>query len=167
MRQCKLMPHALRERWLAAARESIPQERNDQSDRCQVRQPCRRAAMWRGCSGPRCAPKFQRDFGRWNLRRVPERRIRDLGTRLPSVGHSGRLCGTSVIPVHWSRMTDAFCLGPGAPFLGESALAVYADVLMGLHDLRCDHCNLVPGRRAGDGVLELVDRLAQSEPGPH
>ena len=44
-------------------------------------------------------------------------------------------------------MADARCVGSGSPFLGQPDLALYANLLLGLHDLRLPHHDLVPGRR--------------------
>ena len=54
-------------------------------------------------------------------------------------------------------MADARCRGSGAPFVGQPPLAIYANLLLGLHDFRRDYRNLVPGRRASAYPAHLAD----------
>ena len=54
-------------------------------------------------------------------------------------------------------MADARCRGSGAPFVGQPPLAIYANLLLGLHDFRRDHRSLVTVRRASAYPAHLAD----------
>ena len=41
--------------------------------------------------------------------------------------------------------------------MGQPPLAIYANLLLGLHDFRCDYRNLVPGGRASAYLAHLAD----------
>ena len=86
---------------------------------------------------------------------------------------ASRLCRTAILHFHWNRVADPCGMGPGAPSVGQSYLAIHADLFLGVLGLRRNHRDLVPCRCAcanrtwnqnsADGVT-LSRRLATVGP---
>ena len=99
--------------------------------------------------GCRARPaNFQCDSRGWKLWGLPESRFWPLGVGVSSPRDAGRLCRTAILHVHWNRVADACGKGPGAPSVGQSYLAIHADLSLGVLGLRRNHRDLVPCRCA-------------------
>ena len=66
---------------------------------------------------------------------VPQRRLRLLGGCVPTRGHARGLSSAELVPLYRPRMGHACRLGLAAPFLGQSDLAVHADIVVRVRDL--------------------------------
>lgn len=84
----------------------------------------------------------------WKLWGLPESMFWPLGVGVSSPRDAGRLCRTAILHVHWNRVADACGKGAGAPSVGQSYLAIHADLFLGVLGLRRNHRDLVPCRCA-------------------
>lgn len=100
---------------------------------------------------------------RWHLWRVPKRGIRPVGTALSDSCDAADLSRTSILPLHWTGVADACCVGSAPLLVGQSYLALYADLLLWVSDLRHPHRKLVLGRSALSRAARLrTETVAQS-----
>ena len=60
-----------------------------------------------------------------------------------SKSSANRFYGLAIVQIHRHRLDDAFLLGYRTPSLGQSNLAIHADIFVRLHDFRCGSWHLV------------------------
>jgi len=84
----------------------------------------------------------------WSERRVPERRTRCVGAPLSGGHHVVPVPRSPFVPVHRHRLAHARRLGCRAPFPWQCHLALHADVVVRMRDLRQPDRHLVHRRRS-------------------
>jgi hypothetical protein len=99
-----------------------------------------------------CPPDLQRDICGRCERRLSQRWVWCLGIVISGDRDTNRIYGLAVLPVDRHRLADAFLLGYRAPRLGQSHLAIHADIFVRLHDFRCCHSLLVYRQSTGDSA---------------
>ena len=79
---------------------------------------------------------------------VLERRLRSVGIDLPGHRRGDRVSCATIVPMDRRRLADSRGLGSCASPVGQSHLAVHAELRVRLHDFRQLDCAVVPRWRA-------------------
>jgi len=90
--------------------------------------------------------------------RLSQRWVWCLGIVISGHCDTGRIYGLAIVPIHRHRLADAFLLGYRTPGLGQSHLAIHADIFVRLHDFRCRSRHLVYSRSSSHSA-QLSDDL--------